>query len=199
MQLDSDLNLVFPITWNDAGPAVWAYHIPIDRKVFEASYRLLAATKDVLCPKGDWSTSSPMIAALTLRDAGRSDAAQFGLPEGLTLEDGGTAAPLLAELKRLTSIMAPTASGYESLPVGVAISRKLLSEDDWMDAESALVFFTCAFSLIQRGLRVTLGPAFAAALRGSITSSSPTDFAKSLKTSTPAEASEAAEPSSVPS
>ncbi len=199
MQLDSDLNLVFPVTWNDNGPVLYAYSLPISRGVFEASYRLLAAVKDALCPAGSWSTSSPMIAGLTLADAGRKDGAQWGRGEGLSMEEGGNPMPLLAELKRLTTILAPTSNGYEALPAEVAISRKLLTADDWMDAESALVFFTCALSLTQRSLRSAIAPAFAAALRGSITSSSPTVFAASLAISTQAETSEASEPSSVPS
>ena len=199
MQIDGSLNLVFPIVWKNNEPLIWAYHSPINRKIFESAYRLLAATKDVLCPRGDWSTTSPMIAALTLKDAGRQDAAQFGLPAGVTMEDGGTAVPFLAELRRLTTIMAPTANGYESLPAEVAISRKIVSEDDWTDAESALVFFTSALSLTPHGLRPVLGPAFAAALRGSITSSSPTAFCESLATSTPEETSDQTKVSSDPS
>ena len=199
MQVDGDLNLVFPITWNDKGPAIWAYHVPISRKVFDASYRLLAATKDILCPDGDWSTSSTMIAGNTLRDAGRRDAARYGLPEGLSVEDGGAAVPLLAELRRLTTLMVPSANGYESLPAEVAIGRKTISEEDWTDAESALVFFTCALSLIPHGRRTGVGPAFAAALLGSTTSLSVTAFRDSLATSTAPATSEAPAPSSVPS
>lgn len=214
MQIDADLNLVFPIRYQeverpdpknpgktlvDFQPLLWAYHTPISRQVFESAYRLLAAVKDALCPVGNWSTSSTMIAALTLKDAGRRDAEQWGLAEGLTMEAGGSAQPLLAELKRLTTVLSPGATGYEALPAELAISKKIITEDEWMDAESALVFFTCASSLTQRGLRAAISPAFAAALRGSTTSLTPTAFAASLAISTAPETSEVSAPSSVPS
>jgi len=206
MNIDSDLNLVFPITWNGSEPVIRAYHSPLGRAAFEASYRLLAVVKDVLCPKGEWSQSSPMIATLALRDAGRDEAIQRGLPDGLNeaeleqrMKDGGTAAPLLAEIKRLTTVLVPSATGYEVLPIDVALARKLLTDDDWTDAEAALVFFTCALLMTQRARRAIVAPFFASVLRGSITSSSPTAFAGSLATSIEPATSATPDPSSVPS
>ena len=185
MTITSDLKLTFPIKWNDAGePLIYAYHIPISRAVFEANYRLIGGTLAMLQSKSV-GLNVVDVATLAMKDVGRRDAREWGLPEGLSIEDGGMAVPLLAELKRLTSIIAPTPEGYRSVPVDVAIGTKVIDPEDWEEAQSALVFFTVGYTTKRRNLP-TVAADLASPLMGSITSLPPLDWANSLQTSTEA-------------
>jgi hypothetical protein len=189
MNVTSDLKLTFPIRWNDAGePTLYAYHIPISRLVFEQNYRLIGGTLAMLQSKSVGANVVD-VATLALKDIGRRDAREWGLPEGLSIEDGGMAVPLLAELKRLTWIIAPTATGYESIPATLAIARNVVSAEDWEEAEAGLVFFTCGYATKRRNLP-RIAEILSSDLLGSTTSLLPTEWAASLAgTSTAVESS----------
>ena len=196
MVINSALNLSFPIRWADELdekgqqiPTVWAYHTPISREVFETNYRVLTETQVAISSKGPLGMR---IAALALRDAAKADAVAQGM-------DDTAPSPLLAEIKRLTMVLAPTETGYEPLPVDVAIARKAIDAEDWEEAEAAIVFFTCGYSIARRSARARLATAYASVLQGSITSLQPLELAASLKPSTAVATSEPVPPSSVPS
>jgi len=196
MTISSDLKLTFPIRWVDvqepdkddpsktitvAKPSMYAYHIPISRLVFEQNYRIIGGTLAMLQSKSV-GTNVVDVATLALKDVGRRDAREWGLPEGLSIEDGGMAVPLLAEIKRLTYIIAASPSGYESIPAEIALARNVISPEDWEEAEAALVFFTVGYSTKLRNLP-TVAEDLAFPLSGSITSLVPTEWAASLSTS----------------
>jgi hypothetical protein len=190
MNLTQDLRLAFPVRWNDAGePTIYAYHTPISRDVFEANWRIISATAAILLKPGV-SPNIISVATLALKDAGRADALENGLSEGLDFDAGGTAVALIGELKRLTLILSPSSAGYEMLPVDVAIDRKVIDADDWAEAVDALIFFCCGWSIATRQRRAASADSLASVIGGSMTSSSPTAFAASLSPSTPATASE---------
>ena len=192
MQITTDLRLAFPIRWSDTPdakgqpvPLVWAYHTPISKDLFEANWRIIAATSTTLLKPG-MSSAVLGIAALALKDAGRLDAAEYGVPEGVDAQAGGIATLLLGELRRLTIVLAPgLGGGYETIPVDQAIGRGIIDADDWSEAEASLVFFTCGCSMASRQRKAASALSLASVLRGSITSSGPTEFAASLTASTP--------------
>lgn len=185
MNVSSDLKLTFPVKWNAAGePTVYAYHVPIDRLTFEQNYRLIGGTLAMLQSRSVGPNVID-VATLALKDIGRRDAREWGLPDGLSVEDGGMAVPLLAELKRLTYIIAATPNGFESIPASIAIARNVISAEDWEEAEAALVFFTVGFATKRRNLPQVAAD-LASPLQGSITSLVPTEWAASLSMSTPA-------------
>ena len=186
MKIDDALNLVFPINDGAAGVALHAYHAPISREVFEANYRLLAATKAALSSKGIHFQmgSGPLIAALTLRDEAKKDAAERGDVDAQGNASDILAGALLAEIRRLTTILVPTPEGWQALPVDAALARNFLDDEDWSEAESALVFFTCHFALARKAERSTVAQAMGSLFKGTNTSLSPTAFAASLPTLT---------------
>lgn len=193
-EITDDLKMVLPIK-EHRGVTIHAYHQPISRAVFEANYRLIAGTRSALVGKGVayMMDSGPRIAALTLKDEGRRDATEFG-------EKGnGGADSLLAEIKRLTTILAPSQHGWDVIPVDAAISQGILDEEDWADAVSALVFFTCMYAMAKKVERQRVAKTTASTLNASITSSSATEFAGSLPTLTKAAFSDPKAASSVPS
>ena len=202
MKIDPALNLVLPIRENPADEEVllWAYHAPLSREAFESSYRIIAAAKHMIWGDGvEYAYSSGQyVATLALKDAGRIDAVKYGLPEDVSIEEGGTAAALLAELKRLTSVLVPSENGWEMLPTEIALTKNVITAEEWREAERQIVFFTCSSFMCQAKSRPIMIPRFASVLGGSTTSLPPMDFAASCTTSTPEEIS-VAQASLVPS
>ncbi|WP_244116435.1 hypothetical protein [Burkholderia gladioli] len=194
MQINEAMNLVVPIVSDESGVRVWGYHTPISRQVFEANYRVLAATKAALASQGSYylMDAGPRVAALTLRDEGARQAEARGG------KDEATPA-LLAEIHRLTMVLVPTAAGWDLQPVESAIASGKMDAEDWSEAESGIVFFTCICALASKADRKNHASGTASLLKGSITSLSPTEFAASLPKSTPGEASALKAASSVPS
>ena len=202
MQINAAINLAFPIRTDDAGNAVLhAYHTPISREVFEASYRIIAATKAALFGKGLAYAADvgPRIAALALADAGRQIAAEGADPMVAGDAGDGGARSLLMEIRRLTMVLTPGPAGFDLLPIDAAVARGVIDADDWREAEAALVFFTCAFAMVPRAKRRAMAAFLASLLTASITSLPPTEYGDSLGTLTPTATSGAFHPSSVPS
>lgn len=201
MRINEELKLVIPLPSDDAGITLHAYHTPISREVYEAHYRVLAATKAYLASNGvnfQFGTG-PRIATLTLRDEGRRNAMQRGNVDknGKPIEADTDA--FLLEIRRLTTILAPGPNGYETLPIDTAIQRGLIDEEDWRETESFLVFFTLQYALALKSEKTETAKAMASLVKAVITSSSPMDFLNSLRTSTKGEASAASADSLVPS
>lgn len=185
MQLNDSLQLVVPIREDDSGVLVHGYHTPISREVFEANYRILAATKAALSSKGIGYQmgSGPRIAAMALRDEGKKDATERG--ESEESADSGASA-LLTELKRLTTIIAPGPQGWDIIPIDTALSRNIIDADEWQEALSDIVFFTCHYALARKNGRRPMAEAVASVLSASITSLPLSEYAASLKPSTKA-------------
>ncbi len=175
MKITETLNIALPI--GDCQ----AFHTPISREVFEANYRILAATKAALSSKGIQyqMVSGPRIASLTLMDECREDSKERGDFDHSGKPSELLATALLAEIKRLTMILVPSANGYDMIPVDTAISRGSIDADDWREVESSLVFFTCHAALATKTERRNLIQATASLLNGVSTSSEITEFASS--------------------
>ncbi len=189
MTITDTLNLALPIrsafierpdpenpgsTMTVSEPTLWAYHTPIGADVFAASYRIIAATKTAIL--GRLVESAPRIATLALHDAAVADAEEFGT------KDADRA--LLQEIRRQTFILAPGANGFETLPVDIAITRKIISDAEWSEVESILVFFTCGYAMAMPSRQAIMANFLASVLGGSMSSSPPTAFIASLPTST---------------
>ncbi|MHB1937604.1 MAG: hypothetical protein ACYCOR_13590 [Acidobacteriaceae bacterium] len=170
---------------------IHGYHVPISREVFEANYRILAATKAQLSSKGVHYQmgSGPRIAAMVLRDEGRKDAQERGDfdDDGKPTDSGANV--LLTEIKRLTTIIAPSEQGWDSIPIDSAISRKIIDADEWQEALSAIVFFTCHYALARKSERGAMMEAVASVLTASTTALSLSEYMSSLPKSTPVEPS----------
>ncbi|ATF87572.1 hypothetical protein [Burkholderia gladioli] len=187
IQINESMHLVVPVISDESGVRVWAYHTPISRAVFEANYRVLAATKASISSRGVYYAmdAGPRVAALTLRDEGLKDAEARGMfdAQGKPIDESAPA--LLAEIKRLTTILVPSAGGWDNVPVDAAIASGKIDAEDWSEAESAIVFFTCHCSMAKKADRARIARSTASVLRASITSSPPMEFVASLQKSTP--------------
>jgi len=197
MRINESLNLVLPIRSEEyeveeGGKAVtkerillYAYHTPISKEVFEANFRILADVKTEIFGDGVKRAfmCGPMIATLALKDAGERDAQARG-----EAGDSGVSA-LRMEIKRLTLVMAPNATGWGMIPIDAAIANGIIDDEDWLEVEGSIFFFTALYSMTKRSSRAAIARTLAGPLQGVMTSSSPTEFAGSLQLSTPTETS----------
>ncbi|WP_321913582.1 hypothetical protein [Paraburkholderia sp. J11-2] len=168
---------------------VWAYHTPISKEVFDSHFRVLASTKSALSSKGAHylRATAPRVAYLTLKDEGKKDALSRGSIDAQgNVRDDDTPA-LLAEMKRLTMILAPGANGWDLLPVDMAISTGKMDAEDWEEVASSITFFSCHYVMARKADREVTAQAYAFLLDASISSLSATEFAASLPSSTPAQ------------
>jgi hypothetical protein len=219
MQIGTDLRLALPVRWAsipDDSPlpegveppteprtklvaTLWAYHTPLSRDLFEANYRIIAAANDQLtATDGLPNRSGPAVATFALRDAAKRDAAQWG---SLDEQDPGGFNALMAAIRNATNVLVPAESKWQYMPVPTAIDRKVIDQDEWTEAESAISFFTCVWPMMPRRARQSprMLSYLALVLGASTTSLTLTDFAASLPISTPSVTSGAAAVSSVPS
>lgn len=201
MKINESLNLVVPVRSDEKGAILYAYHTPISREVFETNYRILAATKAALSSKGVHYAmdAGPTIAALALRDEGRKDALERGDVDAKGNPGDGGGDALMNEIKRLTTILAPSASGWDHIPVDVAVGRDVIDADEWKEVEAKLAFFTCHYALAHKKNREAVVQATSSILEGWSTSLSITEWIVSLPTSTNKETTETKAVSSVPS
>lgn len=181
MKLDRALNLVLTLD-RESGASIQIHSTPISRGVFEANYKLIARAHAELFGRGTAYAigSGPRIAALTLRDVSRQEATEHGI------EGEGDAPALLAEIRRLTHVIAPGDNGWSALPVDVALNRGGLDADEWAEVESQLVFGCVISAMTARAkLQKVLG-AMASVMGVQLVSQNATEFAASLQTSKPA-------------
>jgi hypothetical protein len=167
------LNLV--LTLETADGEAFVHHMPISREAFEQNYLLIGRTYDAMMREG-LMLSGPRLAALRLRDVAR----EMG---------NASAAPLLAEIRRLTNLVVPGPSGYEAIPYDAAVREGRVGEDDAAEVDAALTFFT----LVSRAGRTAAFDLATSAIGihfpVQTTSCTCTEYAASLKTSTAPESS----------
>jgi len=216
--IDENLNVVFPVvtdhvTRKEKGEdgkerevhedvvRIHAFHTPVSKAVFDQNFALLASTKAAMESKGRQylMSAGPRVAALTLRDEGLRDAESSGRMDDDGNPKDDEVRAFFAELRRLTMILCPGQSGWDMIPVDQAISGGKIDQEDWEEVESAIVFFTCHYSMARKADRARVSQATASFLKASTTSSPLSAYLASLQNSTQAATSAPRAASSVPS
>ena len=168
--IDKKLNLVVPIDHDD-GKTYYVHVIPLSRQVFEQHYELIALTLDKVFTLG---LMGPRTAAVALRDIAKRAGRLQEVNDNL-----------IPEMHRGANVLVPQAGGYDIMPWDEALGKKLFTDDDAADVESALTFFTVASAMNQKKAGDLLG--MTGQLWGAeLSSSTPMGYANSLKTSTEA-------------
>lgn len=188
MNLDRTLNLVIPVERSD-GTIVHVHATPVSREVFDRFFLVIAKTFSAMYAEGLGIVAGPRVAAKLLKkialDLGESDAVANGL---------------IAEMIRLSNVIAPTDTGWAPIPLHEAVSRDVIDADDQDEVENALAFFMLASVMHKKKDARMILPEAAKLWSAQITSSSCTAFIASLSTSTPTVTTgEKAEPSRIPS
>lgn len=135
MKINEKLNLVIPME-DSAGQTYYLHSTPLSREAFDANYLLLSQAFSLMVEQGIQVTAGPRVANLVLRDlAERQDR--------MPAYDA-----VIAEIKRITTVIKPSASGWEPLPLSSALARGVVTEDELSDAVSLIVFYIDLCSLV---------------------------------------------------
>ncbi len=170
--LNRKLNIVLNVD-TEKGP-IYIHSAPISREVFEDNYLVISRAFTQVYTNGLGPVTGPRVAALLLRD----EAKKMDIWER-------TQQSLMAEIYRLTNVIAPGEGGWEQYPFGVAKQRGILDADAAAEAENCIIYFTCASSV---HLRAELGVALEglSTLWGAQTTLlNVTEYMRSLPISTP--------------
>lgn len=146
---------------------------PVAVEVFEENAWLFARTFTQALEAGP--NMAPRIAAHELRKVAK----QAGIE--------ADAAALLAEIRRLSMVIAPSASGFQPIPFDEAVRTEVLDREMSNYVENVAVFFTLSWRLLSPADRKTMTLGLVVRWGGLSTSSNSTDYARSLTTSTQAE------------
>lgn len=176
MKINRKLNLVFPVEKAD-GSTVYLHSTPISMETFKQHFLLLSKTFSAIFSEGLAFTSGPRIAAMMLR----ANAESLGVWEGPT----GAKLNLMAEIHRLTNVLVPSArGGWDTLMFEDALRGDYLDEDDSLEAENAICFFTLVSVMMRRNTVPEALARMCSLWATQTTFLSCTDFAHSLPTST---------------
>ena len=174
MRIDKRLNLVIPVECAD-GSKVFVHSTPVSSDLFELYWEPVSKAFANIYSGGYSVVAGPRIAAKMLRKVS-TEMGMWAGPRGV--EQG-----LVAEIHRLTNVLAPGKRGWEMVPFDEAKTTRLDS-DETSEIEGALCFFTVA-SLTHRKADLPAVLAGAADLWGAQTTLLDwTEFMNSLPTST---------------
>lgn len=180
MKISQALNLVQPIPMGES--TYYVHSTPISNEVWENYALPIAQTFDTMTGKGLGVTSGPRTAKMLLK--------HFAQGNGSWSGDGGLENGLLAEVRRLSNVIMPTASGWSSIPFDAAAQSNMIDDASLREAEGFILFFICVSAMLDGprareklttlldGLRILWGL--------QTTSLDSTAFAASLPSLTPA-------------
>ena len=192
MQIDKKLNIVIPVERND-GTTIYVHTTPLDYEVFEQYFIVLGKAFSSIFAEGLSVIGGPRVAALMLKKV----AIDMGVWDG----DGGVQQGLMAEIQRLSNVVAPGPGGWQTLPLYNAQKEGLLTAEEMREVEGQAVFFILT-SALNKPKQIPVIMQGVSRLWGAQTTlSNSTEFAASLKTSTEAAntgASETEKPLSAP-
>jgi len=137
MRLNQKLNLVIPVEQGDQ--TLYVHSTPISTAVFERYFLVLSKTFSAIYNEGLGVTVGPRVAALLLRKIASDRGELEDVEKGL-----------LAEVRRLSNVVAPGEGGWTTYPFQEAVDRRTLDDDDIRVLENALVYFTVASSIHTR-------------------------------------------------
>ena len=172
--LNRKLNLVLSVE-TEKGP-IHVHSAPISREVFEDNFLVISKAFTAVYTHGLGPVTGPRVAALLLKE----EAKKMDVWER-------TQQSLLAEIYRLTNVIAPTDSGWDTMPYDVAKKRGVLDEDSAAEVENCIVYFICASSIHLRAEMAVALEGLSTLWSARTTSSNVTEYMRSLPTLTPVE------------
>lgn len=177
MKIDRKLHLVIPIERDDESK-LFVHSSAIATEVFHIYYKPMAKALSAIYANGT-GLMGARIAHLALKEA----AQELGMWDDKE-NTRGVASGLVAEIHRLTNVLAPAKNGWEMIPFHEAKQRKLISASEADEVEGAICFF-CLGSSLHRAAEAESLMKGASQLWGArIESLNCTEFMNSLATST---------------
>lgn len=138
MRIERDLTLILPIERDD-GVILFAHSTPISEETFVAFHRPLSMTYAQLVADGLIGSGGIRNADLVLKDIAQRS--------GLWEDDRetkriGVERGLMAEIRRLTNVFAPTDKKWEMVPLDDCVNRDILSVREAREVTAGACFFT---------------------------------------------------------
>ena len=140
MKIDSKLNLVTEVETENG--SIFVHSTPISREVFEKYFLTISKTFASIISEGLSFISGPRVAAMLLKKIATEQGAWDGRD--------GVEAGLMAEIRRLSNVIMPSSTGWQTVPFQDAISRQLLDQDDIAEVEGLICFFICASAMSRK-------------------------------------------------
>lgn len=200
MKIDKNLNFVVPIygevkvktdaagkpeIGEDGRPVVvqpveaYVHSTPLAVETIDKYFLILGQTFSQIFNLGLGAAAGPGMAMRLLRKLATSNDTWEDAGGELGVKNG-----LVEEIRRRTMVIARGERGWEPLPLQVAVDQNRLSAEDKAEVENAIVFFICVSATLNRDQRRRMLEAAAGLWNAQLSSSSSTDFAASLPTST---------------
>lgn len=216
MKIDKRLNLIVPV-YGDPVPVVdekgapvlgedrqpktttpvvaHVHSTPISEEMVDRYFMVLGQTYAAIFSRGLGIAGGPAIAMRLLR--------QIAMETGVWEDhDGqvGVKNGLVEEIRRLTSVVVPgpAGSGWQQVPLQVAVDGGSLSSEDRTEVENAIAFFIAASAVLNRSMRRPMLEAAAELWGAHVSSSTSTELVSSLGTSTATGSSGQRSPAPVP-
>jgi hypothetical protein len=174
VRIDKRLNFVIPIERDDGN--FYVHSAPIPRAVYEKYFLVISKTFAAIYTQGLSFVAGPRIASMMVKEIA-TELGTWDGPEGV--EQG-----LMAEITRLSNIMAPSSDGWKLIPFQTALDRDMLDEEEVSEVINALTFFTVAWHMHRHREREAILTSAAQLWGGQLTSSNTMDFMNSLPTLT---------------
>ena len=161
-------------------PIFWVHSMPISVDLYDRYWRVIAKAMNQLRVDG-LARNGPRYGFNALRDA----ANELGDWDG----PNGVEAGLLGEVKRLTNVVVPAAAGggWSTLPLEIAVAQNIVKPGDYREVMQAIVFFICNSAEAPPRARKPILTFLFSPFGAEITSLNSTEFAGSLRTSSPVE------------
>lgn len=176
MKIDKRLHLIIPVYGEDGKvPRMYAHSTPVGYDIWEKYWEPLSVTFTRVMGGGHGIMGGPRIADKMLRKT----ATELGVWDG----PEGVQSGLVAEIHRLTNVLAPGKNGWETIPFDEAKKGRLEAEDA-AEIEGCLVFFTLIVLVNRRTVRRQMLEAAMELWGARIESLNCTEFTTSLATST---------------
>jgi len=181
--INRQLNLVIPIIRED-GTTIYVHSTPIRSETFEFYYLVLAKTWSAFLQNSLDPRTAPSVAALVLKETAKTTTRYPGVNWWDGSDGVGGESGLLAEVTRLSNVIAPdNSNGWSTTTLRDAIDRSIITAEEKSEVMNLLVFFTVASLMPPKPDRKTIINGMGAIYELQITSFNSTAFATSLKTS----------------
>ena len=168
--LNRKLNIVIDLDADNG--KIYVHSTPISREVFEDNFLVVSRAFNAVYTNGLGPVTGPRVAALLLKQ----EAQTMNVWER-------TQQSLMAEIYRLTNVIAAGDNGWETMPFDVAKKRGILTPDSAAEVENCIVYFTCASSIHLRAEMAVALDGLRTLWNAQTTSSNVTEFMRSLPTS----------------
>lgn len=186
MKIDRKTNLVVELPREDE-PSVFAHSTPLAAEVLEQYHSLAGPTMNALVTRG-YGYFAPRYAASVLREIATEQAELSAGPDRRNQEAAKDRAKVrvdgfFAEIRRKTHILALDEDGWGMLPLADAMKADAIDDEELVQIENALVFFTFGLRSWVKAQRQEVSGGLSLC-NARIVSLSCTDFMSSLRTLT---------------